>query len=66
VIDVYRGGILADWYVTDDTAHNSPQLVRIISSDTGRFSLSEQEDEENFDLSLISSLETDVYSLPQS
>jgi len=42
VIDVYRGGILAD------------------CSDADSFSLSEQEDEENFDLSLISSLETDV------
>ena len=37
-----------------------PTLARIISSDTDSFSLSEQEDEENFDLPLISSLETDV------
>jgi hypothetical protein len=48
---------------TADTAHYFPshaQLARIISSDTDSFSLSEQEEEENFDLSLISSLETDV------
>ncbi|KAI9452204.1 hypothetical protein F5148DRAFT_1237059 [Russula earlei] len=42
VIDVYRGGILADRSAADG------------------FSLSEQEEEENFDLSLITSLETDV------
>lgn len=34
--------------------------TRIISSEADSFSLSEQESEENFDLSLISSLETDV------
>lgn len=34
--------------------------ARIISSDVDVLSLSEQEGEENFDLSLISSLETDV------
>lgn len=61
--DVYRGGILADWYVP---LLKLPilllmlKLARIISSDTDTFFLSEQEDEENFDLSLISSLETDV------
>jgi hypothetical protein len=35
-------------------------LAQIISSDADNFYLSEQEDEENFDLSLISSLEADV------
>ena len=49
---------------TVDTTHlfafSCPTPARIISSDADNFSLSEQEDEENFDLSLISSLETDV------
>jgi hypothetical protein len=63
VIDVYRGGILADWYVpllVRLTIFLFPALARIISSDADSFSLSEQEDEENFDLSLVSSLEADV------
>ena len=64
VIDVYRGGILADWYVSllmpPTFFFSYLAFAQIISSDADSFSLSEQEDEENFDLSLISSLETDV------
>jgi protein MON2 len=63
VIDVYRGGILADWYVLllVPAYHSYVQCAgESLSSDTDGLSLSEQEDEENFDLSLISSLETDV------
>jgi len=37
-----------------------PTRAQILSSDADGFSLSEQDDEENFDLCLISSLETDV------
>jgi hypothetical protein len=47
-----------------DTPHHYSShvslLAQIISSDADNFYLSEQEDEENFDLSLISSLEADV------
>jgi hypothetical protein len=61
VIDVYRGGILADWYVLFAGAYFTfPSAHARISSAADSLSLSEQEDEENFDLSLISSLETDV------
>jgi hypothetical protein len=61
VIDVYRGGILADWYaIPFKTVSNSHATHAQNSSATDSFSLSEQEEEENFDLSLIASLETDV------
>jgi hypothetical protein len=60
VIDVYRGGILADWYVLRLEPAHQPPLMPMTSSDADSFSLSEQEDEENFDLSLVASLETDV------
>jgi hypothetical protein len=67
VIDVYRGGILAEpktgtshcWYCSP-FFFSCSLLAQIISSDADNFYLSEQEGEENFDLSLISSLETDV------
>ncbi|CAE6416233.1 unnamed protein product [Rhizoctonia solani] len=47
IIDVFRGGLLADWYVTPGSAAES-------------LPLDVQDAEENFDLALLSSLEVDV------
>jgi hypothetical protein len=64
VIDVYRCGILADWYVPVLillTIILLMSITRVIHQFRCRyFYLSEQEDEENFDLSLISCLKADV------
>jgi hypothetical protein len=64
IIDVFRGGILADWHVIyyPVFASNYSHYFRR-SSAADSFSLEVQESEENFDLALIASLEIDV--IPQ-
>jgi len=64
IIDVFRGGILADWHVIyyPVFASNYSHHFRR-SSVADSFSLEVQEWEENFDLALIASLEIDV--IPQ-
>ena len=62
IIEGFRGGILADWYV-GIKRHQFYFLTGILgdhSSLAETFSLEEQEAEENFDLALISSLEIDL------
>jgi hypothetical protein len=60
VIDVYRGGILSDWYVATRCLCLLSLDERTTSSAADAFSLSEQEEEEKFDHHLVASLETDV------
>lgn len=65
IIDVFRGGILADWsasFVSPTVSTNANDSM-IRSSAVEAFSLEVQEAEENFDLSLIAALEIDV--IPQ-
>lgn len=63
IIDVFRGGILADWYAAYSTTFLPFAHVDFRSSVADSFSLEMQEAEENFDLALIASLEIDV--IPQ-
>jgi hypothetical protein len=60
ILDVFRGGILADWYgkTLMSLARQNTQFLS--SSFAESFPLDVQEAEENFDLALIGSLEIDV------
>ncbi|KAG5638067.1 hypothetical protein H0H81_002035 [Sphagnurus paluster] len=51
MLDVFRGGILADWFAV---------IYKTASSVSESFPLEVQEAEENFDLALVASLEIDV------
>jgi hypothetical protein len=66
IIDVFRGGILADWFVpfrSGDVLSWRGLHYCLCSSVADSFSLEVQESEENFDLALIGALEIDV--IPQ-
>lgn len=60
LLDVFRGGILADWFVFWSLSYISVSLSYPFSSSIESFPLDVQETEENFDLSLVASLEIDV------
>lgn len=60
VIDVFRGGILADWYVSLVYLRFFVSSLCDTSSAAETLSLDIQEKEENFDLALIAALEIDV------
>lgn len=61
IIDVFRGGILADWFAIAFTVvlYTNIHYSSVVDS----FSLEIQEAEENFDLALIGALEIDI--IPQ-
>lgn len=60
MLDVFRGGILADWCVVIFPLCFLHLKVFSSSSVAETFALDVQESEENFDLALIASLEIDV------
>lgn len=60
---MFRGGILADWFVTFIRLGCPCLFDTALSSAADGFSLEVQESEENFDLALIAALEIDV--IPQ-
>ena len=60
MLDVFRGGILADWYVSNIFSLPHFKDISSKSSAADAFPLDIQESEENFDLALIASLEIDV------
>ena len=60
MLDVFRGGILADWCVNFFLSFFFSSQGLPSSSFADTFALDVQESEENFDLALIASLEIDV------
>jgi hypothetical protein len=60
-LDVFRGGLLADWCVASCALLSYyPHLTSTTSSSAERFPLEVQDAEEKFDLALIATLEIDV------
>lgn len=58
IVDVFRGGLLADWYALPSF---HPTLIsRPLSTAAESLPLDAQDAEENFDLALLSTLEVDV------